>query len=181
VKTYVSMAATGLLLLLGACSSTPVEAPPKASASTPAAPASPRPSDSTSGKDTTTMRASALPAHLDPNSALAKERSVYFAFDEAVLDQNDLGTIEKHGKYLAAMPSLKVKIEGNADERGSAEYNLALGQKRADATMKALKLVGVRESQMEAISWGEERPQDKGHDETAYSHNRRAEIVYPKQ
>jgi peptidoglycan-associated lipoprotein len=182
VKTYVSMAATGLLLLLGACSSTPVDTSSKTNATAPNASsaANPRPSDATSGKSPTTMRASALPAHLDPNSPLTKGRSVYFAFDEAILDQEDLGIIEKHGKYLAAMPSLKVKIEGNADERGSAEYNLALGQKRAEATMKALKLVGVRESQMEAISWGEEHPQDKGHDETAHSHNRRADIVYPK-
>jgi peptidoglycan-associated lipoprotein len=86
--------------------------------------------------------------------------------------------IEKHGKYLVALPTLKVRIEGNADERGSAEYNLALGQKRAEATMKALRLWGVRPSQMEATSWGEERPRAKGDEETAFAQNRRADIVY---
>lgn len=181
MKTFLSMAGTGLFLLLSACSSAPVDTASKpASPSASSAAAAPRQDAEANGQNRSTMSSSAVPLHLDPSCALARERSVYFGFDETILDQGDLGIIERHGKYLAAMPSLKVTIEGNADERGSVEYNLALSQKRAEATAKALKLVGVRDSQMEATSWGEERPQDKGHDETAHSQNRRADIIYPK-
>jgi peptidoglycan-associated lipoprotein len=72
-----------------------------------------------------------------------------------------------------------VRVEGNTDERGSAEYNLALGQRRAQAVVSALKVYGVRDTQMEAISWGEEKPRAEGHDEAAWSQNRRADVVYP--
>ena len=72
-------------------------------------------------------------------------------------------------------------MEGNADERGSAEYNLALGQKRAEAVVKALKIYGAKDGQLEAVSWGEERPVASGHDEAAWAQNRRADIVYPKK
>jgi peptidoglycan-associated lipoprotein len=168
-------------MVLAACSSTPTD---KASASASAAPgaAAAGTSGSTNGtgQAASNVRSTTLPAHLDANSALSKEHSVFFGFDEAAIGPEDARVIEQHGKYLAASPSLKVKIEGNADERGSAEYNLSLGQKRAEATLKALKIWGVRDSQMEPISWGEEHPQDKGHDESAYNHNRRADIVYLK-
>lgn len=181
MNKLVSVAAAGLVMVLAACSSTPTD---NTSASTTAAPgaAAAGKSGSTSGtgQAASTVRSTALPAHLDPNSALSKAHSVFFGFDEAAIGPEDARVIEQHGKYLAASPTLKVKIEGNADERGSAEYNLALGQKRAEATLKALKIWGVRDSQMEPISWGEEHPQDKGHDESAYDHNRRADIVYAK-
>ncbi|MFZ2650447.1 MAG: OmpA family protein, partial [Burkholderiaceae bacterium] len=85
-----------------------------------------------------------------------------------------------HGKYLGSKPQLAIRIEGNADERGSAEYNLALGQRRAEAVLHALKLFGVRDSQMEAVSWGEERPKLISHDESAWAQNRRADLAYPQ-
>ena len=88
--------------------------------------------------------------------------------------------LEQHGKYLLSKPNLAIHIEGNADERGSAEYNLALGQKRAEAALKALKLYGVKDAQMEAVSWGKERPKALEHDEAAWAENRRADLVYPK-
>ncbi|HEY0819074.1 MAG TPA: OmpA family protein [Rhizobacter sp.] len=180
MNIFVSTAAAALAVALSACSTTaPTGSASGTGATGNAVSGRAGSTDSTAGRPSTTLQASALPAHLDPNSGLAKSRSVFFDFDEAIVGREDMGVIEQHGKYLAAMPSLKVKIEGNADERGSAEYNLALGQKRAEATMKALKIWGVRDTQMEPVSWGEERPQDKGDDETAYSHNRRADIVYP--
>lgn len=181
MKNLVSVAAAGLVMVLAACSSTPTDKSPSASPAAPAA-AGAGTSGATdgAGQAASTVHSTALPAHLDANSALSKEHSVFFAFDDAAIGPEDARVIEWHGKYLAASPQLKVKIEGNADERGSAEYNLALGQKRAEATLKALKLWGVRDSQMEPISWGEEHPQDKGHDESAYTHNRRADIVYAK-
>ncbi len=89
--------------------------------------------------------------------------------------------IERHGKYLTSMPNLTIKIEGNADERGGAEYNLALGQKRAEAVLKALEIYGVKGSQLEAVSWGSERPKAQGHDDAAWAQNRRADLTYPKQ
>ncbi|WOB05930.1 OmpA family protein [Piscinibacter gummiphilus] len=182
MNKLVSVAAAGLVMVLAACSSTPTDK----TSTTPTVPSGATAGAGKSGatdgtgQAASTVRSTALPAHLDPNSALSKEHSVFFGFDEAAIGPEDARVIEQHGKYLAAMPSLKVKIEGNADERGSAEYNLSLGQKRAEATLKALKIWGVRDSQMEPISWGEEHPQDKGHDESAYTHNRRADIVYAK-
>jgi peptidoglycan-associated lipoprotein len=181
VNKLVSVAAAGLVMVLAACSSTPTDkAATSATAAQGTAGAGKSGSTDGTGQAASTVRSTALAAHLDANSALSKEHSVFFGFDEAVIGPEDARVIEQHGKYLAASPKLKVKIEGNADERGSAEYNLALGQKRAEATLKALKIWGVRDSQMEPISWGEEHPQDKGHDESAYDHNRRADIVYAK-
>lgn len=88
---------------------------------------------------------------------------------------------ERHGKYLTSMPSLAIKIEGNADERGSAEYNLALWQRRAEAVRKALEIYGVKGSQLEAMSWGSERPKAQGHDEASWAQNRCADLSYSKQ
>jgi peptidoglycan-associated lipoprotein len=76
---------------------------------------------------------------------------------------------------------LAIKIEGNSDERGSPEYNLALGQRRAEAVLKALEIYGVKTAQLEAVSWGKERPRALGHDETAWAENRRADLVYPQK
>jgi peptidoglycan-associated lipoprotein len=180
VKSLLSISTLALAIGLSACSSTPTNTTQASAANPSTAGSGPSStgSSASSGANPSTLRSSALPAHLDPGSALAKERSVYFGFDDVTIGQEYQALIEKHGKYLAASPSLKIKIEGNADERGSAEYNLALGQRRAEATRKALKLMGVRDGQMEAISWGEERPRDKGHDDSSYSQNRRADLVY---
>ena len=122
-----------------------------------------------------------LPAYLDPKNPISTQRSVYFDFDDSLVKKEYQGLIERHGKYLNSMPSLAIKIEGNADERGSAEYNLALGQRRAEAVRKALEIYGVKASQLEAVSWGSERPKVQGHDETAWAQNRRADLSYPKQ
>jgi peptidoglycan-associated lipoprotein len=122
-----------------------------------------------------------LAAHLDPKSAISTQRSVYFDFDEYSIKSEYSGLIERHGKYLASKPTLAIKVEGNADERGGAEYNLALGQKRAEAVLRALKIYGVKDAQMEAVSWGKERPKATGHDEAAWAQNRRADLVYPRQ
>ncbi len=113
----------------------------------------------------------------DPNSALAK-RSVYFDFDSFVVKTDYQGLVEAHGRYLVANKTRRVTIEGNADERGSREYNLALGQKRADAVKSRLALLGVTGEQVDAVSFGEERPRGKGKDEAAYAENRRADVVY---
>jgi peptidoglycan-associated lipoprotein len=113
----------------------------------------------------------------DPKGELAK-RSVYFDFDSYVVKDEFQPLITAHGKYLNAHKERKIIIQGNTDERGGSEYNLALGQKRAEAVRKSLAVVGVPDSQMEAVSLGKEKPKAAGHDETSWTENRRADIVY---
>jgi len=112
----------------------------------------------------------------DPSSILAK-RSVYFDLDSYVVKDEYKTVMDAHGKYLASRPDRKVLIQGNTDERGGSEYNLALGQKRADAVRRALALRGVPESQMEAVSFGK-KPKAMGSNEEAWRENRRADIAY---
>ena len=113
----------------------------------------------------------------DPSSVLAK-RSIYFDVDSYVVKDEFNAVIDAHGKYLASRPDRKVLIQGNTDERGGSEYNLALGQKRADAVRRALALKGVPDSQMEAVSFGKEKPKAMGSNEEAWKENRRADIAY---
>ncbi|MFA6015573.1 MAG: peptidoglycan-associated lipoprotein Pal [Gallionellaceae bacterium] len=105
------------------------------------------------------------------------KRSVYFAFDVDTLRDEDKSIIQEQGEFLSAHPEIKVRSEGNADERGSSEYNLALGQRRANNTKKVLILSGAQAGQIEAISFGEEKPIAIGHNESAWSKNRRADII----
>jgi peptidoglycan-associated lipoprotein len=113
----------------------------------------------------------------DPASALAK-RSVFFDFDSFVVKPEYQSLVEAHGKYLTTNKGRRIMIEGNADERGSREYNLALGQKRADAVKSRLQLLGVADSQTETVSFGEEKPRASSHDEAAWAQNRRADLNY---
>ena len=114
----------------------------------------------------------------NPQSILAQQRSVYFDFDSYTVSDQYRGLVETHARYLASHQQQKIKIEGNTDERGGAEYNLALGQRRAEAVRRSLGLLGVPDSQIEAVSFGKEKPASTGSDEAAYSQNRRAEITY---
>jgi peptidoglycan-associated lipoprotein len=170
--------------VLGACSSTPVATPaapaPVAAAPQPAAPApAPAPAARPQPAPVSTVATVTLPPYLDPKSSLYTARSVYFDFDEFAIKPEFTSLVEQHGKYLASNPRLAIRIEGNADERGSTEYNLALGQKRAQAVLTALKIFGVRDAQAEVVSWGEEKPKSAGHDESAWAQNRRADLQYP--
>lgn len=113
----------------------------------------------------------------DPGSILSK-RSVYYPFDVYVVQDADKPLVQAHAEYLSEHPNIKVRLEGNCDERGSTEYNLALGQRRADGVKKILLLGGARESQIEAVSYGEERPKATGHDEASWSQNRRTDLNY---
>ncbi len=113
----------------------------------------------------------------DPANILSK-RSVYFDFDSFSIKEDFKSVVEAHGKFLAGNPERKVIIQGNTDERGGSEYNLALGQKRAEAVRRALSLAGARDSQMEAVSFGKEKPKASGNSEEAWAQNRRADIVY---
>lgn len=121
--------------------------------------------------------ASALAALKDPSSPLAK-RSVYFDFDSFLIKDEYKALVEAHARFLVTYPRMKTLIQGNADERGSREYNLALGQKRSDAVRNMLLLLGAKEDQIESVSLGEEKPRNPGRDEAAWAENRRGDILY---
>jgi peptidoglycan-associated lipoprotein len=107
-----------------------------------------------------------------------EQRSVYFDFDKYEVRDEFTNLVADHGKFLVPRKDAKMLIQGNADERGSREYNLALGQRRADAVKKSLLLQGVQEEQVESVSLGEEKPKATGHDEAAWAENRRADMLY---
>ena len=110
------------------------------------------------------------------DAAALAQRVVYFDFDSFVVKDEFRPMLEAHAKALAANRGSRMMVEGHTDERGGREYNLALGQKRADAVVKTLVLLGASDSQLEAVSFGEERPADPGHDEAAWAQNRRVEL-----
>ena len=113
----------------------------------------------------------------DPNNILSK-RSVYFEFDSSLVKDEYRPMVAAHARYLQQHNAAKMRIEGNTDERGSREYNLALGQRRADSVRQMMMLLGARSVQIETVSFGEEKPRAAGHDEAAWAENRRADIVY---
>jgi len=113
----------------------------------------------------------------DPKGVLAN-RSVYFDFDSYAVREDGKPVVQNHSAYLTKHGERKVIIQGNTDERGGTEYNLALGQKRAEAVRKSMAALGVPESQMEAVSLGKEKPKATGSNEAAWAENRRADIVY---
>ena len=113
----------------------------------------------------------------DPKGVLAN-RSVYFDFDSYVVRADGKSVVENHSAYLTKNKQRNILIQGNTDERGGAEYNLALGQKRAEAVRKAMTTLGVPEGQIEAVSLGKEKPKAEGHNEEAWAQNHRADIVY---
>lgn len=113
----------------------------------------------------------------NPASPLSQQ-SIYFAFDSYTVPADSQAMMEAHAQYLATHPSARVVLEGNTDERGGREYNLALGQKRSDSVKNRLQLLGVPEDRMESISFGKERPRALGHDEESYQENRRVDIKY---
>ena len=114
----------------------------------------------------------------DPNSPLSK-RSVYFDFDSNAVKDEYRGLVQAHSRYMTSdKRDSRIRIEGNCDERGSREYNLALGQRRAEAVKKVMTVLGVSDGRIETISYGEEKPAAQGHDEQAWAQNRRADIKY---
>jgi peptidoglycan-associated lipoprotein len=111
-------------------------------------------------------------------TGMLSKRVVYFDFDKSVIKPDARQIIEAHANYLSANPNVHVTLEGHCDERGTREYNLGLGERRAKAVEQVMSLLGVSASQMEVVSYGEERPAAMGHDESAWALNRRVEIVY---
>jgi len=176
--------ASGLAIaaLLAACSSTPTSeqaaAPvvdgrsgtqaPQVVQSTPVAPAVSQPST------TDSMAGSEL---RDPKSILSK-RSVFFDYDSNMIKEEFRPMVAAHARYLTQNRNAKMIIQGNTDERGSREYNLALGQRRADAVKQMMTVLGAEGPRVETVSFGEEKPRAQGSTEQAFAENRRADIVY---
>ncbi len=167
MRTITSVFILSTAMLLAACSSTKLDDK---------APIEDRTGSSVDPHSVGTVNASGDPLN-DPQGVLAK-RSVYFDYDSYVVKQEYQQVVANHAKYLQSNSTRKIIIQGNTDDRGGAEYNLALGQKRAEAVRKSLSLLGVPESQMEAVSLGKEKPKAMGSDEAAWAENRRADIVY---
>ena len=111
-------------------------------------------------------------------AVMPQARSVYYEFDRSEIKADSTKVIDANAQYLLEHPELKVKVEGNADERGSREYNLALGQRRADAVQKRMQILGIPADRIETVSYGKEKPKATGHDETSWSENRRSDILY---
>lgn len=150
--------------LLAACSSTP-DSSDLASV------------DATGTSGVPKLSAAALAKLRDPNSPLSK-RSVYFDYDQYDVKGEYKNQLQAHAKFIASEPNARVLIQGNTDDRGSREYNLALGQRRADAVKKQLVLMGAPESQIESVSLGKEKPKALGDNEAAWAENRHADMLY---
>jgi peptidoglycan-associated lipoprotein len=157
------------LALLAGCPSKPPEQPP----------APQQPSADTSGVDNSGAAVDETESS-GPSGELLSKRIIYFDFDKAEIRPDSLPVVAAHAQYLARNPAQKVRLEGHADERGSREYNIGLGERRGQAVRRALMLQGVSELQLSTVSYGEERPAVAGNDEQAYALNRRVEIVYLK-
>ena len=157
----------GSLVFLANCGTKPVETPPPPPAQTTDTSAA----DNANASNDETATAG-------PSGELLSKRIVYFDFDSAEIRADSQSVVAAHSRYLAGAPVQKVRLEGHADERGSREYNIGLGERRAQAVRRALLLQGVAEVQLSTVSYGEERPAAAGSDEAAWAKNRRVEIVY---
>jgi len=175
MKTTVVASLTSLALaLMAGCASQSTQESEPAPAPAPAvssARATPQPTPATAAPRGT-------PGYSTRTASMPQARSVYYEYDKSEIKADGVKTIDAHAQYLREHPEVKVKVEGNADERGSAEYNLALGQRRADAVSKRMAILGVSSERIETVSFGKEKPKASGHDEQAWSENRRSDIVY---
>lgn len=171
-QTIIALLAAGVL---AGCSSVPLENTAGTEQNGPASTAQGDTNQGTAGaSDVKTVEVDPL---TDPNSPLA-QKSVYFDLDSYAVASSYDKMLSAHADYLTKHPARSIVIEGNTDERGSSEYNLALGQKRSEAVAAKLRLLGVPASKMEAVSFGKEKPIAQGSNEEAWAKNRRADIRY---
>ncbi len=128
--------------------------------------------------DTPRTGGSTPPGALGPDSMIAAQRVIYCDFDSNDIRNEFVNVIAEHGRFLARNATVRVRLEGHTDERGSREYNIGLAERRSQTVKRALMLQGVQETQIATVSYGEERPAAAGSDEAAWSKNRRVEVVY---
>ena len=164
------------LALLAACSSTPVAPPAPAPAPAPA-PVAAAPAPAPAPVAAPVDDSQALAARLRQQMADLDAKSVYFDFDAFVVKSQYDADLQAEAAFMKANPASKLNLQGNSDERGGAEYNLALGQKRADAVRKSLGVLGVSTDRIETTSFGKEKPRATGHDESSWAKNRRVDFV----
>ncbi|MEJ2175088.1 MAG: peptidoglycan-associated lipoprotein Pal [bacterium] len=163
-----------LCAMLAACASTSEQSPAGVEDRKPGAEARGVEAGGPSGVGLTAAQRAAL---TDPSSPLSK-RSIFYDFDKYDVKAEYRPLVEAHGNFLRENPGMKVLIQGNTDERGSREYNIALGQRRSDGVKRMLLLLGAREDQVESVSLGEEKPRAAGSSEDAWAQNRRSDILY---
>ncbi len=170
-----------LVAMLGACASQDVKEEPKAPIEDRTAATQPADSGASqtqpTDQDKLDSRALGANALKDPNSPLSK-RLIYYDYDSATIKDEYRTLIRAHAKYLADQRSARMTVQGHTDERGSREYNLALGQRRAEGVKKAMSVLGASDNQIDTVSYGEEQPAVTGTDESSWAKNRRAEIIY---
>lgn len=167
---------------LAGCASTPEEQKPAAIEdrkpavvdTRPAAPARPAPDAAARGAQTAKVGVDPLK---DPANILSR-RSVYFDYDQYSVKEEFKPVVSAHARYVSQNPQARVTLQGNTDSRGSREYNLALGQRRADAVKQMMTLLGAPANRIETVSFGEEKPRAQGDSEQAYAENRRVDVVY---
>lgn len=186
-STLAVIAATTLVALSG-CSSTP-EATPKVEDRTATTSATPNTDAGAStsgvgsaGSGIATVNAGGATgagnsALRDPKSPLSR-REIFYDYDSFIVKDEYKPLLEAHAAYLKSNRNARIKVEGNTDERGSREYNLALGQKRSESVKRVLTLLGVSDSQIDTVSFGEEKPRNPASNEAAYSENRRCDLAY---
>ena len=176
-RKHVLWAAAALAALLAGCATPTPEKPATEEHAVPAAtPGTGASTAGTTGGGVTGTSTQGNPLR-DPHSVLSK-RSVYFDFDSYVVKDEYKPLIEAHAKYLQATRAARMTIQGNCDDRGSREYNIALGQRRADTVKRMMQLYGATDAQIETVSFGKEKPKNPGHDEAAWAENRRDDMVY---
>jgi peptidoglycan-associated lipoprotein len=173
----ISFTALAFAAGLAGCATT-AEDPQSTSAASPSSSSS-SPSSTGTAARSGVGPGTAVPPTRSGSSSVSPDlkRSVYFEFDKYDVKPEYRALVEANARWLKANPKARLVIEGNADEQGSREYNLALGQRRAESVSKMMTLLGVRAEQVEAISYGEERPRSEGHDEKAWSQNRRSDFA----
>ena len=168
MKKSLFLASLLSLFLIG-CSSTPIVDVSK--------PAGPSASNDSSSSDETDLDLASL---RDPNNILSK-RSIYFDYDKDTVKAQYKDLLEAHAKYVASHPKAKMTLTGNTDDRGSREYNVSLGQKRSVSVKKSMNVLGAQDTQIETVSFGEERADTNCKDDTCYGKDRRVDISYEKE
>jgi peptidoglycan-associated lipoprotein len=177
MKFMHAIAVTVLAVGLAACTK-PKQVQPDAGAQTPVTTTDGATTSGLGNQPATGSNAAgAMTAQQQAMAELNARNTVYFAYDSSEIQSEYVPIVAAHAAYLAKYPGAKVRLEGNTDERGSREYNIGLGERRAQTVRKALMLQGAADSHVTTVSYGEERPAAEGHDETAYAQNRRVVLV----
>ncbi|MDO5623216.1 MAG: peptidoglycan-associated lipoprotein Pal [Pseudomonadota bacterium] len=176
IKRYLMVAA--LAVVLAGCGSSVKLDPPVQGADTGTVGSGSDGAVGTGAGQSTVTQVHADPSGADMAGPAGVGRVIYFDFDSFSVRPDDQAIVDQHARFMRANPGRSVFLEGHTDERGSREYNLSLGQKRAEAVRRAMTLVGASDAQIEAVSFGEEKPAASGASEDAYAQNRRVEIRY---